>query len=199
MHFFFKNDDDNDGFQRTLLSDNSLETFPSAGDVDISTLRNASVPGISYDNDGVQKIRCPYMDANGKASYAEFNSVDAPGAFTPNVDVTNNVVFSTNQSPVACLAVDGLDEHLLFAVFIAVGDVDLFHVENGGSDIKILDGLIRRISSNVYDRSGTKLSYVYEDSGSIKYNELDIAVTSSFSGSDFPTQNYYVGPFSGSL
>ena len=197
MHFFFKDGINDDVFQRTLLSDNSLETFPSAGDLAVAGTEHVFVPGISYDDGGTQRIRCPYEDASGQISYAEFDSADAPGAFTINANVGDNTVRVVDRSPAACLSVDEIDEHLLY---VDSTDRDLYHDKNDGVDVEILNGVtMNRISSNVYDRSGTKLAFVYEDVGTIRYNEVDIAVTSSFSGSDFPNQNYYVGPFSGSL
>jgi len=174
MHFFFKNDTQDDAYQRTLTSGNSLEAFPSAGDTATDTDEHIFGPGVSYDDGGTQRVRCPYADASAQISYAEFDSADTPGAFTVNADVGDNTVQLLNRGPVACLSADGTDEHLLYADDT---DQDLFHDKNDGTDDEILDGVtINRISCNVYDRSGTRLAYVYDDGGTIKYGEVSLVV-----------------------
>lgn len=176
MHFFFTNFDDLDGFQRTLTSGNVLETFPASGGNVAANVEHEFIPGISYDDGGTQRIRCGFMDPTSpfKASYAEFDSSDTPGAYTVNANVSDNGMRFLSDSPVACLAVDGTDEHLLYADGI---DKDLYQDKNDTANVEILDAVsVNRISSNVYNRSGTKLAYVYDDDGTIKYNEVDIAV-----------------------
>lgn len=178
FHFFFKNDTLSDAFQRTAVwggSTYDLETFPTAGDTTVATLNHAFGPGISYDDGGTQRVRCPYLDGvTFDIAYAEFDSVDAPGAFTVNAAISDFDVVDINGSPVLCMAVDGTDEHLLYA---QITTNDLFHDKNDGTDVEVLDDVtVNRISCNVYDRSGTKLAYVYDDGGTIKYNEVDIGV-----------------------
>ncbi len=176
MHFFFTNDDLDDSFQRTLTSGNSLESFPSAGDSAVdTTVLHRFVAGVSYDDGGTQRVRCPYIDGNAQISYAEFDSGDTPGAFTINADVSDNICTdNANLSPNACMAVDGTDEHLLYSNDDDA--FDLYHDKNDGTDVEILDGVaIARISCNVYDRDaggGTVLAYVYQDVATVKYNEL---------------------------
>lgn len=174
MHFFFKNETNDDAFQRTLTSTNVLETFPSAGDTSVVALdQHIFIPGISYDDGGTQRIRCPYRDSNSRISYAEFDSVDAPGAFTVNPNVSTLSVVVLNGSPVACMSSDGSNEHLLYS---SQTIRDLWHDENGGTDTEIQNSVTaNRISSNVYNRSGTKLAYVWLDSTTIKYDEVDIS------------------------
>jgi hypothetical protein len=172
MHFFFKDGLDNDGYQRTLTSGNSLEATITAGDSDVATALHVFGPGISYDDSGTQRVRCPYDDGTGNISYAEFDSADTPGTFTPNVDVSDADVENINDSPVACCAVDGTDEYLVYA---DDSTQDLWYDKNDGTDVEHRDGVtINRISCNVYDRSGTKLAMVYDDGGTIKYDEVDI-------------------------
>ncbi|KKM80514.1 hypothetical protein LCGC14_1339060 [marine sediment metagenome] len=182
VHFFFQNKNLNDAYQRTLSAIDTtpvLEIFPSAGDATVDPGSNHVFrSGISYDDGGTQRIRCPYRDSPAKVSYAEFDSVDAPGAFTPNVDISDNTVYGFDAGPVACLAVDGTDEHLLYSNNV---DQFLYHDKNKGIDVEILGAVfIKHVSCNVYNRSGgTKLAYVYRDDATIKYNELDLAVAAS--------------------
>ena len=171
MHFCFKDDTNNDAFQRTLTAANVLETFPSAGDATVEIFDHVFGSGISYNDGGTQRVRVPYMDASRQVNYAEFDSVDAPGAFTPRVNVSDQDVEVRNSTGVMSLAVDGTDEHLLWA---RVSTFGIFHIKNDGSNLNIVVGTIGRVSSNSYNRNGRKLAYVYLDGSTVKYNELDI-------------------------
>lgn len=174
MHFFFTDDTNNDAYQRTLTSANSLETFPSAGDSDVDPADHCFGRSVSYDDGGTQRVRAPYRDVSQQISLAEFDSADAPGAFTVNADVTTNDVSILVGTIIACMAVNGVDEHILFS---ESATRDLFHNKDGGTDEEILDAVsVFRISCNIYDRSGTKLAYLYNDNNTIKYNEVDIGV-----------------------
>ncbi len=128
---------------------------------------NFGSAGISYNDGGTQKIRFPYRDTNEQTSNAEFDSADDPGAFTQNANVSDNDTFTT----VFVLAVEGTNEHLLYSERISQ---DLFHDENDGTDTELLDAVtINAISSNVYTREcSTVLAYLYDDAGTVKYNEL---------------------------
>lgn len=173
VHFLFKQSDDDEAYQRTLSAADALETFPSAGDSAVSGIKHVFAPGISYDDSGTQRIRVPYVDFGGRLSYAEFDSVDAPGAFTINANVSDLAVSGAGGSPNACLAVDGLDEHLLY---VATIDGDIYHNKNGGTEDNVFSGsIVLRLSSNIFDRSGTKLAYIFLEGSTIKYNEVDIS------------------------
>lgn len=173
MHFFFSNTDLNDGYQRTLTSGNALETFPSAGDTDTDTIRHIFASGTSYDDSGTQRVRCPYRGSSLKVSYAEFDSADAPGAFTVNADVSADAVDIEGGTPVTCLSSDGIDEHLLYVHSISF---DLFHDKNDSSNLRLIDGEVRDVFCNIYTRGIARLAYVYVDSGTLKYNELDLGL-----------------------
>lgn len=169
-HFFFKNLNADDGYQRTLTSGNSLETFPSASDTTTGFTNPGFGHGVSYDDGGTQKIRCPYVDANNQISYAEFDSADTPGTWTINADVSDNDV----SGAIMCLSAEGTNEHLLYSN--ADDTQDLYHDENDGTDTQILDAVtVNAVSCNVYTRSGaTVLAYVYDDAGTVKYNEVEL-------------------------
>ena len=100
----------------------------------------------------------------------------------------DNTAKVVNGSPVASLAIDGTDEHLLYA---NSSDSDLYHDKNDGTDTEILDAVtINRISSNVYDRTThTRLAYVYDDGGTIKYNEVQLGV---LAGTSFPPRQSFM-------
>ena len=129
-----------------------------------------------FNNGG--SIRVPYDDGSGQIAYAEFTSADAPGAFTPNTGISDNVPAVSGNNAIVCSALDGTDQHLLYSGGGVGGlDRDLFHDKNKTADVEELDGVtVNRISCNVYDRSGAKLAYVYDDGGTIKYNEVNLVV-----------------------
>ena len=171
MHFFFSNRTLLDAFQRTLLSDNSLEAFPSAGDSNTGAINLLFGPGFN----AAGEIRVPYYDSNAAITYAEFTSADAPGAFTQNPvgEITVEVNDGTNGSPVACLAFIEADEHLLYS---DVSLNDLTHdVNESDTDDTEFVGVITGLSCNIYDREGSKLAYLIDDGGTIKYNERIIS------------------------
>ena len=178
VHVFFKDDTNNDAYQRRINSDDSLETFPSSFDDTTSTPAYIFALGVSYDDGGTQRVRCPYLDSSGKVSIAKLDSADTP-TVTEDVDVSDNSVFSKNESTVAGLTVDVKNLQLLY---VNSGDGDLYRDTNDddagwGTDTEELDapGTINHISPNVYDRSGKKLAYIYLDGSTVKYNEIVLA------------------------
>ncbi len=195
MHIFFKNDDVDDVFQRTLLSNDNLETFPSAIDtgVDAGNLYGWGRAVLSGTN-----VYAAYMDSDGTSSYVKFTSADAPGNPTPITGLSDNDVDAANLSVLHGFALDGLDVHYFYS---AAGINDLLRdIDTGsgfGTDTTVLALTdVRHVSSNIYDRSGTKLAYIYDDAGVVKYNEVDISTAyATLSAVKFPDQNYFVGPF----
>jgi len=174
MHFFFQDVTLSDAFQRTLLATNALEAFPAAGDADVSGINHLFGHGMSYDDGGTQRIRCPYRDDTNDVAYAEFDSVDAPGAFTLNTAISDNDVDAQNQTPVMCSSNDGTDEYLLYS---DITTFDLFRDKNKTADVELEDAVtVERISCNVYNRSGQKLAYLWQDTGTTRYGEESLAV-----------------------
>lgn len=197
MHIFFKNFDNNDLFQRRLASNDGLETFPSSFNAVAGTAGTYNFGhGISYDDGGTQKVRCPYGTNSGslRAGVAEFDSAVTPSV-TDNQAVADNTPRAVNSSYIVAMAVDGLDNYLMY---VDVSDADIYRDLNDGSDSLVISGTgnINHVSPNIYDRSGTKLAYIYDDAGVIKYNEVDIGTSfNTLSGVKFSDQNYFHGPF----
>lgn len=180
MHVFFMDNTNFDGYQRTIRSDDSLETFPSAFDIVISISTIYSFHnGVSYDDAGTQRVRCPYRDLSEKASIAKLDSSDTP-TLTTDVNVSDDTVRAVNSQFTGTLAVDVKNLQLLYSS--VEGDSDLFRDTNDddagwGTDTEELDGVtVNHISSRVYDRSGTdRLAFIYDDGGTVKYNEINLA------------------------
>lgn len=170
MHIFFKDYTNLDAYQRTLRSDDSLETFPSS--FDATTDGSAYLFGVGLSG---STVYCPYGDTGNSGSVVSFTSADTPSPST-TTGVADNAVQAVNSSILHGLAVDGTDLHYLYADQTTS---DLYRDENTGSgwgtDTEVLDAVtINHVSPNVYDRSGTKLAYIYDDGGTVKYNEVDL-------------------------
>ncbi len=168
MHFFFKDDTNNDAFQRTLLSDDTLETFPSAFDA----AARVGTPYIFGRGIEGSAVSIPFQETGFAIEDATLTSGDAPSV-TAGVVITD---LDTNDSSFS-MAADGTDIHLLYA---DLNDNDVQHTKDTGSgfdtDVEVLAGTVTLLSCNIYDRSGTKLAYIYDDGGTVKYNEVDIGV-----------------------
>lgn len=170
MHFAFWSNSLH--YQRTLRSDNTLETFPSsfASGISVAGQPTAYVSGADT------KVRIPFRDVAGKAAVAKFDSADTP-TITEDLDISEALIdVETQGRGEVVAAADGTTLHLLF---IDQATDDLFHDNNAddggwGTDIEELDAVtVNRISCNVYDRDGTVLAFVYDDGGTTKYQEID--------------------------
>ncbi len=176
MHFAISEKTVNDLFQRTLTSANVLEAFPSAIDTSIATGSAIDAIGVAYVSGGATKVRIPYKDSDNKVSIVEFDSADVPSPSTTTAVSDNTAGGGGGFS--ACLAADGTTVHLLYA---DSSTLDLFRDKNEddggwGTDVEELDGVtILGVCANAYDRSGQKLAFLYVDSATLKYGEVDIA------------------------
>ncbi len=175
-HFLFEDQTNGDGKHRSLTSGDSLSAVEDV-DTAVSAVGHVFTPGFYTLDGAVHRIRVGYLDSNDKISLCR---IDDDGSPAVTVDISGNTVFDVNDSPVAGLAVDGTDGHLLYA---NNADQDIFHdtdptphtSANWGTGTEFLDGVtINRISCKVIDRSGKKLAMVYDNAGAIQYNELDL-------------------------
>jgi len=176
-HFFFKDDTNSTGKHRSLTSGDSLGSLE---DVDTSIRSEVHVfgPGIFFDDGGTERIRVPYLDTvtTRRISLVQIDADDGSPALVAGI--ADNPSGAANGSPIACLAVDGTTGHLLYA---DTTDFDLYHDQadtpqdsgDWGTDTELLDAVtINRVSYNIYTRSGDVVgAYVYDDGGTIKYNE----------------------------
>ena len=188
MHIFFKNDDLSDGFQRTLRSDDTLETFPSTFD------NNASESGEYLYGHGIggSSVNCPYGKAGDLGFAVFFTSEDTPSPSITNLaGGANHVKRVPIGNYVHGMAADGTDLHYMYSID---SDSDLWRDENTGSgwgvDIEVLDAITcNHVSPNSFDRSGPKLAYIYDDGGTVKYNEVSLVAA------PIPTINLVMAPY----
>ncbi len=191
IHFFFKDITNNDAYQRTLAG--SLETFPSAFDDTTALSPNDYLFGNGVLLDDV--VYVPFKnDDVAQLSVAHFLSADTP-VVTVDTSISDG---SVNFGP--SLSLDGSDIHAVFPE--GVSD-DVYHNVNTGSGWAADDDLlfagtgdISIASSNIYDRDGPKIGIVYNDAGTVKYNEEPITHTFGLlSDVKMGKQNSFHGPF----
>ena len=197
MHIFFKDDTNDDAYQRTLADPGgtpSLETFPSAFDSDVASSAYIFKNGVLL----FDKVYCLYMDlisTVNRVSLVSFLSADVP-IISVTAGISDSAQAAVNiESP--ALALDGQDLHLLYSEVLTD---DIWHDKDTGSgwgtDVEILVASVSHISSAIYDRDGPKIAYVYRDASTVKYNEL--AITHTFgllSDVNMGKQNSFHGPF----
>ncbi len=206
MHFTWEDLTDNDLEHRSLTaSDNSLSTTELVNDVATWGLINQQVTlrPMYYDAAGVERITTGWKgselgDPVSSAIIEDDGTPDTPedaGDF--DVDIHN-----TLQVILATYAVEtGADT--IHLVYVRDGEGDLYYSSNtndGGwsTDVELLDAVtINAISANVYTRGPyTVLAVVYDNGGTITYNEFPLAFTpTKLSDTAFSDQNYYHGPF----
>lgn len=185
---------------RTLSSGDSLSS-ESEFSQHCDTLQ---VGPVSVDDAGTQRVlaivRRAFSSAVGIMRCSESSG---------NLTVTDFIDFITNDAgvanttPIGCLASDGSTVH---AVYSQSSDSDLYHDQadaphasgDWGTDTEHRDAVtINRISCNIYNRDGArKLAMVYDDGGTVKYDEIDIdVVPTNLSDVKFPQQSSYIGPY----
>lgn len=211
MHFFWINPGISAPLAgRSLASNNTLGTRRTRALV-IDGLPHPWVPGIAWDDGGTWRIIVPFEDGTTDAltvvRWEESSGilVDAPGSTVvgPPEDVA-----AANGSPIACAAIDGDGRmYIMWSGGGAAGvDKDLWRSDaappytSWAAETEVINATtINRISCNVYPRDGAiKLAFVYDEAGTIKYNEVSITAppAPAMADSRFPDQNYKIGPYS---
>jgi hypothetical protein len=194
-HFFLVKDGGSgtgEAYQRTFTSANSLQSWPSAYD-SATGMMEPHAHGINYYDGTNQLVRCPYLDADDKISYAEFVSSNTPTP-TTNTGITDNTVLVTSLNVVAAAVIAGEDEYLVYS---NSADSDLYYDKNKGTDTEFLDAVTaQHVSANGYDDGGERIGVIWGAfGGPTYYDEIDISVSiTNLTGVKFPDQNYYTPP-----
>ena len=161
------------GKHRSLTSGDSL-SIVETGAATPTGDQHPFIPGIFTLDGSTHRVRVAYRHSSGGA--LNLVRVDDDGTPSETAGITA-AVFGINESPVACLAVDGTHGHVLYSDNTS----DLFHDTavtphtSWGTDTEFKNtATINRLSCNVIDRSGKKLAMVYDDDGTVQYDEKDI-------------------------
>ncbi len=188
----------NDIIQRALDSSHNLRTYETTG---LERGRTYStVHGIAFVRSGVSKVRvgCHEVTTNDLAilEFDAFAGATAAAYATSNVS-TNDV--GSGSQAFACLASDGA---IIRGMMVEESDDDLFEFFDDGADSYTLQGTehlagtITHVSCNIYDRDGPKLAMIYDNAGTVQYDEIALTTTQATLGTvDMGQQNSFHGPF----
>jgi len=177
MHIVWDDATNADILHKSLNSSNSLSSVEIVSDSlsDNTSIRSVTRPTF-YDAAGVERITVIY-----RINAIPITSVIIEDDGIPDTEetVSATVARIVNNTVILTAAVDNKTVHVLYAEGLSF---DLFHdlnTDDGGwgTDVEELDNVtINAISANVYDRASfTRLAFVYDDGGTIKYNEVQLA------------------------
>ena len=179
IHFFFKDDNNADVYHKSLTSGNSLSSAEVVNDTATDSIDTAIVAPIYYDAAGVERITVAWRDNTADHSFtSEIDDDGTPGA---EEDATDRGIRSNDGALVVDSATDTV--YLIF-VEASVDDVWITkNINSGGwdTDVEVLDAVtVADISANLFqiDNGDTVVAYVYDDAGTIKYNELVVVEAS---------------------
>lgn len=135
-------------------------------------------PGVSYVSGANTVVKVP-VNASGTAD--KLTGVRFNSSANPTIATDATFTDATAKVNEACYALDGTTVHALWA---DNSNNDVMHdsqTDGGafGTDVNELAATIGAISCNIYTRSGSKvLAYLYDDNGTVKYNEIVLSAAS---------------------
>lgn len=182
-HFFFKDETNNDAYQRCLTSANALETFPSTFDATVGgTSDDMMQRGVAYSaSAGGTLVVFPYFNSfTPDVNSVAFTSVDAP---TPVVttDIASATELATSFRHAFPLAVD--DNTVYFTFYRSASGICVnTNIDNAGwgSATAIQAGSASFVFTNIYTRGDARvLAVAYQEDASTKYTEYTLSVAAS--------------------
>jgi len=200
MHISFQDSTNDYAYQRTLRSDDTLETFPSPWDTGPKTSNYIIGQGISYVQGSVTKVRCPNRQpgfggpSSLAAKVAEFDSADTPTVATSSWFLTHGL----NQGSWA-MATDGVNEYLPFRSPPTL--YDLYYMKDADTNTLVADGNSGlNVSANVFegpDLAEARLAMFWDDSPGVRYSSTLVSPPklNALSSGSLPVRNYYCPPF----
>lgn len=185
--------------QRAIAGDDTLRTYRDTG-FDVTSDLYPITHGIGFTRSSVSKVRIGYREIT--TNDLEVLEFDAFTDDTDRTETSSNVstddVQVDNGSINACLAADG---SIIRGLMVKASDDDLYEFFDDDADSYTVEGTahvtgtVNHISCNVYDRSGTKLAMIYDDGGTVKYDEIAIGVAAA--NPKGPLGHPLHGPFGG--
>jgi hypothetical protein len=172
MHFFSWEWDLEQCRQRTLRSDNSLETMPSAFDTDADWFVSCSTMFGRGLLNGTT-VKAPYRDNSNKVSYAELTSADSP-TVSVNPDVSDNTASIWENTGVAHACVlDGSNEYLIYTNST---NGDIYWDLNDGTDAEKIVGTYTGFSANKINDGADKIGLLLVGGGvtGVEYQALTL-------------------------
>jgi len=179
MQFAYYRGDTKDIEVKNLNSSNTLSSVDTVT-TDITTSRFMLGGGSYYLDGSVDKVRFSLFDKSGAAG-DELGEVfiddDVVNASLQNVGWEDSTVETSGvQIHWMSEVMDGTKRYIMY---IDDGnDINYTIIDDDGTPDADTEAIalinVDGIFCRVIDRSGKKLAYVYEDAGTIKYNEVDI-------------------------
>lgn len=192
MHFFFKDDTADDGYQRCLTSANALEAFPAAYDTTLCTNAGGGIQGgVSYVSGGTTKVRFPVTDATlSDRLSVKLDSADAPTVSTDaDITGTNSTHASTSGISYNCgMAANGTTLYFVYNDDFATGNIYFISNANDAgwsATPTLIDGSPATYAVWVYPNIYTRGSNIviglvwYGSSDGVKYNEYTLVAGGS--------------------
>ena len=183
IHFFFKDETNNDAYQRALTSADVLESFPASFDVSIGgTADDMMQRGAAYSaSAGGTLVVFPYFNSfTPDVNSVAFTSVDAPVPVV-TTDIASATEIVANFRHAYPLAVD--DKTVYFTFHRSASGICInTNVDNAGwgSATAIQAGSASYIFTNIYTRNSAKvLAVAYKEDSSTKYTEYTLSVAAS--------------------
>ena len=201
FHLTYKDDTNSNAEHKSVQDvDGTLSTVETLHTDTIGSDFSVVLP-VYYDDAGVERITAGHHDNQNRPRAVEIDD-GVPGTAEFIINAVDSL-WDNGEFSVFCFAVD---QKTVWCLYAEDPTQDLFSDSNNDSagwtpfgHPEELDGVtINLITSNVYTRNNAVvLAYVYDDAGTIKYNEkfLRIAANSAFADARLPRQNYHVGPF----
>jgi len=203
MHFFYKEHaifSVSRVYHRSLSSGNSLDTQAQIDSTAFIGQAHLFVRGISYVS-GATKVFCCYRDT----STTTFTRLDsgADPTLISDASLSNSDSRIQNGTAVACMATNGTtayvvwSDRLTFETWISrrVESEAFWRTALNINDVQTGHTTTDRLSCAIFDRGdGDVMGIVYSDGGTMKYSEVPVGLD-KLSVTEFPTQNYYCGPF----
>lgn len=181
FHLIFVSSTDANILHRSVQDvDGTVGVVETVNDTGISTdIGYSSLVPVYYDDGGIERVTVGwFQESSGKVFTSEIDDDGTPGA----EEVVNATVGVNFASVLA------VDEKTVWALWNGV-DSDLFSDSNvdsagWGTDNEELDAItLNNITANIYQRgSDVVWAYVYDDLGTIKYNEKVLRTVSGSTG-----------------
>jgi hypothetical protein len=209
MHFFWVGPRGIDELRaRSLDASNSLSTERVLDLSSADAGAHSWTPGIAWNDGGTWRVVLPTKDFSTfelvVVRWVESSGALAASPGTTVVGSPEDVRFTRQL----CSSLDG--DGQMYVMWggggVSGADEDLYRDDAAppyttwSGETEVIDATtIEKISCNIYPRDGAiKLAFVYDEAGTIKYNEVSITAPTApaMADSRFPDQNYKIGPFS---